>query len=287
MDQSVRTSVKSLIKRSSPEAPARKYLRQLVLLRAVAIMGQLATVIGAHWMLAVPLPLVPLFLAIGFLAIFNLVSWYRLRLDVPASGRELFFQILTDIAVFTVLLYFTGGANNPFAFMYLLPLTIAAAALPAGYSWGITAVTVAAYTVLAFFHVPLAIPGGASAQYWYVIWGSWLNYLITGGLVTYFVVKIATTLREHEALVVKARENELKDHYVVGLGSLAASASHSLIVPLTRMEAVMRELERECENVPSAKAKIETLSGLAMGCKTALFKLLSSVDQDRAAGKQA
>lgn len=287
MDQSMRTNVRSLIKRSFPEAPARKYLKQLVLLRTVAIMGQLATVIGVHWILAVPLPLVPLFLATGFLAAFNVASWYRLRLDTPTSERELFFQILADVAVFTVLLYFTGGANNPFAFMYLLPLTVAAAALPAAFSWGITAVTVAAFTVLAFVHVPLTLPGGPSAQYWYLIWGSWLNYLITGGLVTYFVVKIATTLREHEAAAVKARESELKDHYVVGMSSLAASATHSLIVPLTRMEAVVRELERDCASVPAAKEKIEALSALATGCKTALFGLLSSVDQDRQAGKQA
>lgn len=287
MDQRMHANVSSLIRRSLPEAPARKQLRQLILLRAVAILGQLATVIGAHWVLAVPLPLVPLFLAIGFLVVFNLASWYRLRLETPASERELFFQILADIAVFSVLLYFTGGATNPFAFMYLLPLTVAAVVLSSGYSWGITVVTVAAYTVLAFVHVPLTFPGEASARQWYVIWGSWLNYVITGGLVTYVVVKIATSLREHEALAVKARENELNDHYVVGLGSLAASAAHSLIVPLTRMEVVMGELEQNCGNIPSAKEKIETLSALAMGCKTALFNLLSSVDQNRSAGKEA
>jgi len=43
---------------------------------------------------------------------------------------------LLDVASLTALFYFSGGSTNPFVMLYLMPLAIAAAALPAGYARG-------------------------------------------------------------------------------------------------------------------------------------------------------
>src|SRR5574340_1680752 len=80
--------------RYTPSAPARNSLRQLVLLRAIAIAGQIITVAFVHGVLAIPLPLVPLALAVGLLVLFDLATAIRLRLTRPVSNGELFTQIL-------------------------------------------------------------------------------------------------------------------------------------------------------------------------------------------------
>src|SRR3989338_2555430 len=86
--------------------PARDNLRQLVLLRTIAIAGQIITVAFVSGVLEIALPLLPLSLVIGFLALLNLATCLRLRLRQPVSDGELFAQILADVGAFTVILYF-------------------------------------------------------------------------------------------------------------------------------------------------------------------------------------
>src|SRR5574341_2347426 len=120
----------TLLEGHASSAPTRDNLRQLVLLRSIAIAGQIVTVSFVGDVLDLALPLLSLAAVIGSLAFFNLATWFRLRLRWRVSDGELFGQILADILALTVLLYFTGGAANPFAGMYLLPLAIGAAVLP-------------------------------------------------------------------------------------------------------------------------------------------------------------
>ena len=83
--------------------------------------------------LALPLP--PLLLTLGLLALLNLLTWLRLKLQFSVGNSELFLQLLLDIAGITSLFFFTGGATNPLVWFYLLPLIIPATVLPRGYSY--------------------------------------------------------------------------------------------------------------------------------------------------------
>jgi hypothetical protein len=49
---------------------------------------------------------------------------------LPVTERELLAQILVDVAALSSLLYFTGGAVNPFVACYLLLVLYASVALP-------------------------------------------------------------------------------------------------------------------------------------------------------------
>ncbi len=238
------------LERYTPSAPARNSLRQLVLLRAIAIAGQIITVAFVHGVLAIPLPLVPLALGIGFLALFNLATWLRLRLTRLVSDGELFAQILADVAVFSVLLYFAGGAANPFAGMYVLPLAIAAAALPRAYAWSVAAATGAGYLLLMFFNTPLTQAGGEPIGSGLFIAGAGINFAITAGLIAYFVVRITGALREHERLLARARESELNNERIVQLGAFAAGAAHELGTPLSTMAVVVKELQERWRKMP-------------------------------------
>ena len=206
------------LERRTSSAPARDHLRRLVVLRAIAIAGQIVTVAFVSGALEIPLPLLPLAAGIGFLALFNLVTWLRLGLRQPVSDGELFAQILVDVAVFTALLYLTGGAANPFASMYVLNLAIAAVALPPAYTWNVAAVTAGCYLLLMFFNTPLTHASGEPLQYRLFIAGMGINFVITGGLIAYFVVKITDTLREHERLLSESRESDINNERIVQLG---------------------------------------------------------------------
>src|SRR5512135_145197 len=134
------------------------HLRRLFLLRCGAILAQFATLILVHRFLSPDFAWLPMLGAVGFLTLVNALTWWRLSLDYPVGSLELFLQLSIDVLVLTVLLYYGGGSTNPFVSLYLLPLVIAAATLPRRHTWGMAALTLACYSLLMVWYVPL--PGG-------------------------------------------------------------------------------------------------------------------------------
>jgi len=277
-----------LLERHASSAPARDHLRQLVLLRAIAIAGQIVTVAFVNSVLDVALPLLPLAAGIGFLAVFNVATGLRLRLRQPVSDGELFAQILADVGAFTVLLYFTGGAANPFASMYVLNIAVAAAVLPRAYTWNVAGVAGAGYLLLAFFNVPLARENGELLHEHHeliaIALGS--SFAITAALIAYFLVKITDSLREHQRLLVDAREKELNNERIVQLGALAAGAAHELSTPLATMAVVVKELGTRCDcsQKPEFLGELRIVSDQIELCKGALSSLLASAGHTRMDG---
>ena len=108
--------------------------RRLLVLRNVEIVAQLAVIGLAIQVLGMSLPLPALLTIVTLFALFNLATWMRLRHARTVSTNEFFFQVTADVVELTALLYFSGGSTNPFISLYLLPLVIVAATLPAKYA---------------------------------------------------------------------------------------------------------------------------------------------------------
>ena len=104
-------------------------MQRLIMLRGV-IMLALGLVMFSLRQAAVPLPVLPLSLAIAALGLFSLIAWWRLQHTAQThqaiSQVELLLQLLGDVLALSVLFYFSGGYSNPFIWMYLLPITVAA-----------------------------------------------------------------------------------------------------------------------------------------------------------------
>src|ERR1700689_2790332 len=60
-----------------------------------------------------------------------------------------------DVIELAVLLYLTGGLQNPFSFLFAGPVLISAAALPARMTLMLAALAIACATLLVFIHYPL------------------------------------------------------------------------------------------------------------------------------------
>src|SRR5688572_15597565 len=104
-------------------------LRRLYWLRWLSIAGQLAAVAAAVWLLEISLPLPETFIPIGLLVLFNVYTAARLNNKREPSAHEYVVHLAADMLALGALLYFTGGATNPFVFLFLLPLTVAATLL--------------------------------------------------------------------------------------------------------------------------------------------------------------
>jgi two-component system sensor histidine kinase RegB len=260
-------------------------LRRLVVLRCIALVGQLLAVWVAVTNLHMMLPLQPLVGIIAAMALFNLLTWWRLRLSWQVTERELFIHLALDVAALTGLLYFSGGSTNPFVTLYLLPLALAAAALPGNYVWGMAAISVVCYSALMFFYVPLAqdhVHHGDDFSL-HVI-GMWLGFVLSAGIIAWFAVRMAGTRRERDRLLAEMRENALRHERILALGTLAAGAAHELGTPLSTMAVITKEMAREAAVMPGMGDNLRILRDQIDRCKTILSNLSASAGQTRAEG---
>ena len=256
-------------------------LRRLLLLRLLVVLGPGVMLLWLHFGLTPPQPLPPWSIALflGLIALAFLALSLRSRRSTPVAAWELFAYLQFDVLALTVLLYFGGGASNPFVSLLLLPLIIAAALLPAGQVWAMAGATVAVYTALMFHYLPL--PGmlsGHGSGFHAHLWGMWLVFVISALLIAGFVARLAATLRQRDRQVSRLREKALRDEQILALGMFAAGAAHELGTPLATIAVLAKELEREHGEDSPLGADLRTLRQQVEACKAILGDLLRSAD---------
>ncbi len=260
-------------------------LRRLVVLRCIALAGQFLAVWAAVTSLHMPLPLEPLLGIIAAMALLNFFTWLRMRRPSPVGENELFIHLALDVAALTALLYFSGGSTNPFVTLYLLPLALTAAALPAGYAWAMAAVTITCYTLLMFFYIPLPhshdVHGDDFGMH---VVGMWLGFLASAGLIAWFAVNMAETRRSRDRLLAQMRENALRHERILALGTLATGAAHELGTPLSTMAVLTKELEQDAGDSAATRASLRLLREQIDRCKSILATLSASAGASRAEG---
>ena len=116
---------------TAPNAGPRSLrLDTLVGLRWLAVVGQTAAVLVVNLVLGFPLPLAS---CLGLIAMSALVN-VPLRIRYTASHRldatPALLLLAYDVLQLSALLFLTGGLDNPFTVLLLVPLIVSATTLP-------------------------------------------------------------------------------------------------------------------------------------------------------------
>src|ERR1700744_2793540 len=130
-------------------------LDTILRLRWLAVLGQLAAIFIVVQGLEFDVEVIPCLTVIGLSALLNLVLQIAInpmqRLE-PAYAAGLLALNIVELAV---LLFFTGGLENPFSFLFLAPVLISATALPFRLTIALGALAIVCASALVFFHFPL------------------------------------------------------------------------------------------------------------------------------------
>lgn len=287
------------------EISIRENLNWLYILRNLMLFAVVISVFIAVYGLDIALPMNQLWLTIFAMSILNLYTWLRLRTPEPVTEHEIFSQICMDVLALAYLLYLTGGASNPIIWVFLLPLIVTAIMLPQAYAWNMVIITSCVYTVLIAYNVPL--PALASQMHHDMsdmsaemslqmqlledrrlfnlhVFGMWFGFVFSAGLVAFFVVALAKTLKERERSLADARESALRDDRVVSLGTLAASAAHDMGTPLGTIAILAHEMVEDLpeHRYPELYQKLKIMQKQVDRCKQALSVMSASAGEMRA-----
>ena len=260
--------------------PGRNLVR-LTLIRGIAWTGFLISIIVGTEVLKIHLLAVPLIMIIIVMAALNMLTWWRLGRPYPVTDPEYLFHLLADVIGLSLFFYYSGGANNPFISYFLVPLTISAATLPWIFTWIIAAAVLSAYTFLMQFYirVPELSHGGHGINLHLL--GMWLNFLLSTGLITTFVFKMAHTLRQRDKLLGDMREKVLRDEQILAVATQAAGTAHELGTPLSTLAVMLKEISRDYPDDPLLQEDLALMRDQVERCKHKLQLLTQQAEGDQ------
>ncbi|MEO3432473.1 ActS/PrrB/RegB family redox-sensitive histidine kinase [Inquilinus sp. CAU 1745] len=253
-------------------------LRTLILIRWVAIAGQLAAVLGVAFGLGYPLPLGPLLAVIGVSVLLNVAATLQGRTRLRLGDRDAALYIAYDLLQLTVLLSLSGGLLNPFCMMLLAPLTVSATILSRRSTVALTALTLVCTLVLGLWHYPLPGPAGDMNLPAVYVFGIWLAMSVSAVFVAAYVHHVAEEARRMGDALAASQMALAREQRVSALGALAAAAAHELGTPLGTIAVVAKELSRDLPRDSALAEDVTLLMSESERCRRILADLASQPD---------
>ncbi len=270
-------------------------LRRLLWLRVVMMVSLVLASIVATRNYQLALPVTEVAAALGLMLAINLISWLRLWRQARIDDLEILLQLLLDIGILSWLFYATGGYSNPFVWMYLLPLAVAAVALSWRQTWLIAALVVGAYSLLMFYYQPLTIQAHTHHASYHLqdegfnlhLLGMWGGFVVSALVIAFFVERMGRNLREYDRLLAASREKVLESERMLALGTLATGAAHELGTPLSTMAVITRELQDDYQTQPELAESLALLRKQVERCKEILSSITATAGMRRSEAASA
>jgi two-component system sensor histidine kinase RegB len=254
----------------------RRYVRldTILRLRWLAVLGQLAAIFVVVQGLDFDLPILPCVTIVGFSALLNLVL--QMAFDPMQRLEPVYAAALLalNIAELAGLLFFTGGLQNPFSFLFLAPVLISATALPIRLTIALGVLAVACASALGFFHLPLPWDSDEPLVLPPIyLFGVWLSIVLAIGVTSLYAFQVTEEARKLSDALAATELVLTREQHLTQLDGLAAAAAHELGTPLSTIFLIARELEKSVQDNIALAGDLKTLREQAQRCRDILAKI--------------
>ncbi|WBU52896.1 ActS/PrrB/RegB family redox-sensitive histidine kinase [Paracoccus sp. SCSIO 75233] len=224
-----------------PAEPIRR--RTLILLRWVALGGQLAAIIVAS-LAGIEFARGPALLVVGMGAAVNL--WMIMSpLRVTQSGAT--WQLVFDLAQISLLIGLTGGLSNPFALLVLAPVTIAATALRRRQTILVGIATVVMISIAAWLALPLKHETLDLSMPPILQFGHFIAILIGVVFFAFYARRVSEEFAMTANALFATRTALAREQKLQHLGGIVAATAHEMGTPLATIKLIASELKDELE----------------------------------------
>ncbi len=248
-------------------------LRQLCHLRWLAIAGQALTVAVVTGPLHIALPAAPLWAGIAALTLFNLYALRASSKEGVSSNRVVFLHMVVDVTVLGWMIGWSGGLENPFSSLFLLPIALSILALPVRWVWATAAVSIAGFvlsTTLA--HAMPHVHNLFGDAFGLHKAGMMVNFAVSAAVVLVFFTRMAEAWRASTREIALLRERFTRNEGILALATHAASVAHELNTPLGTLTLMVEEMADEADT-EARRADCETMRSLLGICRDRVREL--------------
>ena len=247
--------------------------KTVVILRWIALIGQLLTIYIVHFFLDLNLPIILCSITIfcgGLTNIFIQFSFKKNQLSNIESTILLFY----DVIQLAVLIYLTGGVTNPFVIFLVVPAIVSSTLLNLTSTFFLSFITIIALLLLTFNYFPLPSQGNIHFHvpdyYLYSIPTALIIVLV---FLNYFGFRFGHEARKRSEALNRLESVLAKEQELDSIGHQAAAAAHSLGTPLSTITVVAKELKKEVSNNPKYADDINIIITEVKRCGNILKKL--------------
>jgi len=254
----------------------RRYVRldTILRLRWLAVLGQLAAIFIVAQGLEFDVEVAPCVTIIGLSALLNLVlqiAFNPMQLLEPVYAAALLALNIVELAG---LLFFTGGLENPFSFLFLAPVLISSTALPIRLTVTLGLLAIACASLLVYFHLPLPWDSDDPLVLPPIyLYGVWLSIAVAIGVTSLYAFQVAEEARKLSDALAATELVLTREQHLTQLDGLAAAAAHELGTPLATIFLISRELERTVHDNGPLAGDLKTLREQAQRCRDILGKI--------------
>ena len=219
--------------------------KTVVVLRWIALIGQLITIYIVHFYLEFKLPIVFCSLTIFCGGLTNIFIQFNFK-KKQLSNIESTILLLYDVIQLSILIYLTGGVTNPFIIFVIVPAIISSTLLNLTSTYFLTIITIISLTLLTFNYLPLPHPGDLHFHVpSYYIYAIPISLVIVLIFLNYFGFRFGFEARKRGNALNKLESILAKEHELDSIGHQAAAAAHSLGTPLSTITVIAKELKKE------------------------------------------
>ncbi len=246
-------------------------LRTLIVLRWIAIAGQIVAITVAQRLFDLELELGWVFLAIGASVTVNVIAIFVYPENKRLSESEVAMNLIFDISQLSALLYLSGGLNNPFALLILIPVTVSATALKSRTTIIVGALSLLMVAFLSVFHIPLRSGEDVFLSLPQIFVQGFLVAIVVGVIfLAAFAQRVTSEVNAMQDALTATQWALSREQKLTDLGGVVAAAAHELGTPLATIKLVSSELREELEEQPDLRDDAALIGEQADRCRDIL-----------------
>ncbi|MFC2970009.1 sensor histidine kinase RegB [Acidimangrovimonas pyrenivorans] len=246
-------------------------LRTLIMLRWMAIAGQALAITVADRVFHLQIDTGLCYVVVLASMVANLGAIFVYPKTKRLAEYETMIMLLFDLGQLTLLLFLTGGLNNPFALLILAPVTISASALHLRTTILLGLVAIALISFLSYFHLHLLTADGSVLEVPAIFhFGFWAALVIGIVFIALYSRRVATEARTMSDALLATQMALAREQKLTDLGGVVAAAAHELGTPLATIKLVSSELMEELADRPELAEDARLVRDQADRCRDIL-----------------
>ncbi len=260
----------------------------LIRLRWYGIFGQFGAIAMVAFGFGYPMPWEFCLGLVAISVVFNISLSRSYNINQRLSGNVATTFLAIDLLHLGLLLYLTGGLQNPFAILLIAPVVVSSNSLRRRHILLMSALSVVIIVFLAFYHMPLPWDPADPLKFSYIFnIGVLVAILSTLAFTVIYTYRVAVEARKLARALAATELVMQREQHLTTLDGLATAAAHELGTPLATIAVTSKEMLHAVARDSPLREDVELLQAQADRCREILTRLTSlTKDNEEIEGRQ-